>query len=362
MSKIGILTYHRAYNYGALLQAFALRSFLQTAGHDVSFIDYWPEYHKKMYALFSFSKLRHRTFKSKLFYIWDSIIHYTARKKFYAKIQKNVDDLITPHTSLDEKYDIIIYGSDQIWRKQPFINTYNPVYFGQNSFTAKKHIAYAASMGKLPNNDIDRLSIKKLIKNLDDISVREKDLQDLLKELGIDAKLVLDPTLLLPTENWNVLTPQQPAPQKGYIMFFEIVRKSFNLEEVKHFAKIHNSPIRILYNDVRKIDSEIPTEAVDLIEFLECTRNAEFVFTSSFHALVFSILFHKQFFACFKSNEGRAKTLLKSLGLESRLLKYGDSIPLSPPPIDYTDVERKLKLLREQSINFLTQTVCLNEN
>lgn len=362
MSKIGILTYHRAYNYGALLQAFALRSFLQAAGHDVSFIDYWPEYHKKMYALFSFSKLRNRTFKSRLFYIWDSIIHYSARKKFYTKIQKNVDDLITPHTSLDKNYDVIIYGSDQIWRKQPFVNAYNPVYFGKNSFTAKKHIAYAASMGKLPSNDIDRQSIKKLIANLDAISVREKDLQDLLTELGIDAKLVLDPTLLLPTENWNALIPPTTSPQKKYIMFFEIVRKSFNLEEVKHFAKSHNLPIRILYNDVRRIDSKIPTEAVDLIEFLECTRNAEFIFTSSFHALVFSILFHKQFYACFKSNEGRAKTLLRSLGLESRLLKFGDPIPLSPPPIDYTEVERKLRLLREQSIDFLTQMVHLNEN
>lgn len=362
MSKIGILTYHRAYNYGALLQAFALNMVLRKEGHEVYFIDYWPEYHKKMYALFSFSKLKGKTFKSKIFYIWNSFVHFFARKKLYDRIQKNVESLILPYTSSDATYDVIVYGSDQIWRKQPILNEYNPVYFGKNVFFAKKHVAYAASMGKLPQNERDRRTICSLVKNFDEISVREADLHELLKELGVGSKLVLDPTLLLSVDDWNALVPASNGFDSDYVLFFEIVRNSFNLEQVKSFASSKRMNMKILYNDIRKIDSEIPTTNADVFGFLDCVKNAKFVFTSSFHALVFSILFHKQFFACFRSNEGRAKTLLCSLGLENRLLKYGEPIPKDYGFINYDAVEEKLIVLRSQSKDVLKKMVNLNEN
>ena len=119
--KIGILTYHRSHNYGALLQAIALRKVLSDMGNEVFFIDYWPNYHRHMYALFSVKWLINRPGrKSKLLYIKDCLLHCSVRKQRKQNFDLFISHFILPYiSSCDDSYDVIVHGSDQIWRKQP---------------------------------------------------------------------------------------------------------------------------------------------------------------------------------------------------------------------------------------------------
>ena len=160
--KIGILTYHRSHNYGALLQAIALRKVLADMGHEVTFIDYWPAYHRHMYALFSFHWMMSRKgIWSKWSYLKYCFCNYSARKKRKLSFDKFISEYIEPYTSsMDESYDVVIHGSDQIWRKQPEINTYNPVYFGCHDIVARRKVSYAASIGTPPQKDEEKQIIK----------------------------------------------------------------------------------------------------------------------------------------------------------------------------------------------------------
>lgn len=178
--KIGILTYHRSHNYGALLQAIALRHVLTGLGHDAYFIDYWPEYHADMYKLFSSIEFHSYSLFGKIKYIVKTAILSRNKIKRIKSFNRFIDRFITPHSlPTTESFDIIIYGSDQIWRKQPRIGYhFNPVYFGDNQFEAKKHITYAASMGNIKDlSPADEETIQKWLRHFSFISVRETDLQ-----------------------------------------------------------------------------------------------------------------------------------------------------------------------------------------
>lgn len=213
--KIGILTYHRAHNYGAILQAIATRVFLKKHGYNSSYIDYYPDYHRLVYVPFSIKEVINLRFKGSFFYVLDRLLCWSDLKLRYNNFESFVKSNILPFCkSVNENYDIVIYGSDQIWRKQRLGVGYNPIYFGDNSINAKKKIAYAASMGELPSSE-DEKYLLGLYENFDSISVREKSLKSFLEEKGLkNIYTCLDPTLLLEVEDW---TPCHKAysPPKG---------------------------------------------------------------------------------------------------------------------------------------------------
>lgn len=141
--KIGILTYHRAENYGALLQAYALMNFLAKRGHTVSFIDYWPQYHIEHYKILSSLKWGKYGIKGKIsMLLWAIpryIRKYRLQKFMYQKLLLNKHVRYKNDSDTTEHYDIAIYGSDQIWRKQDInAGEFNLWYFGASNVKASK--------------------------------------------------------------------------------------------------------------------------------------------------------------------------------------------------------------------------------
>ena len=358
--KIGIITYHRSYNYGALLQAIALRKVLSDMGHEVTFIDYWPAYHRNLYALFSFHwLLSRRGVKGKFEYLISCIINWTWRKKRKDHFEKFIAEYIDPFTSsVDEIYDVIVHGSDQIWRKQPIINKYNPVYFGKHQIRTRKRLSYAASMGVLPENESDKQEIKNLLSNLDDISVRETDLLEMVKSIGyIKSHQVLDPTLLLTSEDWaNMFNLKKKFSNEKYALYYKM-KNSFDVCQLKQFTNAMGLKLKIVYSKAIGQDTEAEITTANPIQFLELLYNADFVFTSSFHGLAFSLLFHKPFLASFTNNGERAASLLQSLDLSEYLILPKAEIPAQINEINYDRVESKLFLLRTSSMNYLESVV-----
>lgn len=375
--KIGILTYHRSQNYGAQLQAIALRYVLCKMGHETYFVDYYPEYHQWLYKPFSLQQLNTMagiTGKAAYF------LYYPLRRWRYANIQRFNEREIVPYCRpVDEDYDVIVYGSDQIWRKQVFTHVFNPVYFGAwtgNGPAPKRvgrHVSYAASMGVMKLSDSDKATLKELVGHLDAVSVREESLKELLVSLGVkNVQISLDPTLLLTAEGWNELLPpcfsskesrnlgglrdsnsKTPTSGKGYVVMYDLLQGSFDMGAVKAFAQRRGLELVRLEGFACRIPTSHHRTTDGPEEFVNLIRNADFVFTSSYHGLVFSLLYGKQFVAAFKENAGRAGALLSLTGLENRMIKAGAAQIPDMPDIDYSSVAGRLAPVREESLAYL---------
>lgn len=351
--KIGILTYHRSHNYGAMLQAVALRYQLEKLGHEAYFVDYWPDYHRQMYALYSFKHALKYGIRGSLSYTKNAIFNYKGRKARYMAFVPFFERYIWPHCteySSNQKFDALIYGSDQIWRKQWLMhNRFNPAYFAENILRADKHVSYAASMGVIDLSAEDERFLKSHLEKFSRVMVRENDLSQTLCRLGIKNQVVLDPTLLLSGKEWNTLVPVKRIHKEKYVFYYKL-QDAFDERLLELFAKEHNCKLLTLDGNARNND---PLAATGVEDFLSLVSNAEFVFTSSFHGLAFSIIFHKQFFASFVANGGRAQSILTNTGLEQRMLKSKADIPMNPPTIDYDACESYLEKLRKSSVSSL---------
>ena len=359
--KIGILTYHRSNNYGALLQGIALREVLVRMGHQVTFIDYWPAYHRHMYALFSFQRMMSRnSLKEMLGYFLRCVIFYKKRKARIKSFDTFISEQVEPYTSsMDEQYDVIVHGSDQIWRKQQEINSYNPVYFGKHEIKAKLKISYAASMGNLPKNETDRNAVKELLSDLDAISIRESSLKNFVEELGYtNVKHDLDPTLLLQEDFW-VNRFNLKRSKERYALYY-MIGNSFDVAELKRYSEYKKLKLWIIKSRAEGKDSESNIITAGPIQFLQLIYGAEMVFTSSFHGLAFSLIFNKPFFASFIHNSGRAESLLSTAGLNDRLLLPKSSIPNDVNKIDFSQVNEALRVMAASSIENLNNNLSLS--
>lgn len=353
--KIGILTYHRSHNYGALLQAVATRIVLQKMGHDVSYVDYFPPYHKKMYSFFIWENFRGLNFKGKFLYILCRIKEYPFRKKRFDNFVSFINKEIEPYCKpLSEQYDIVVYGSDQIWRIQDELGDFNPIYFGAGELCATKHISYAASMGVMELSDKQKWRLKDLVGHLDSISVREKSLKSLLESMGVkNVCQTLDPTLLLTAEEWERIIPSNLITEKGYVLLYDLIKGSFDVGAVKKFASERNLKVIELVGIANRRNSKVLRTTDGPYQFLNLVRNADFVFTSSFHGLVFSLIFNKQFFAAYKKNKSRAESLLTLLGLKDHLIESGLSQLPYYNNINYPIVNEAILKNSECSLQFL---------
>lgn len=356
--KIGILTYHRSHNYGALLQAVALRSILEKDGNDVRYIDYWPKYHAIMYGLFNPSEFRHRRgIVSKLKYLLLFCIGSPKRIKIIKEFTKFINEYIEPYCSpysTTDEYDLIVYGSDQIWRKQAGLGgKFNPVYFGDNILRTSKSISYAASMGCVNLSSEDRDFLKENLSRFDKISVREDETANILAGCGVNnISIVSDPTLLFCAAHWDKLVPVNSHNiKKNYVLYYKLLSDSFKDEQVAQFARERGLSLITIRGGVVDIYSRY--KIVGPSGFLSLVKNAEFVFTSSYHGLIFSIIYRKQFYASFGVNANRAKSILKYLGLEQHLLDANSALPTFYPDIDYDKVENALNKLKNRSIQYL---------
>lgn len=353
--KIGIITYHKAHNYGAILQAIATRMVLEQMGHKVYYVDYWPSYHREAYKLFSW----HRFKKFKFGYLKNRLTHWTAIssriKHFEADINRHIEPFCIPY-SKESQLDVVVYGSDQIWRKQFATGQLNPVYFGCNVLTAPRNITYAASMGVLIEEETIKNEISKWLKNFDKISIREMDLQEYIAGMGYRSELVLDPTLLVDRNMWDSILPQHKIAEPGYVLYYSLNAGAFDTEVIKEFAKRKH----LRFVEVKGAagrDSENCISQCGPTDFVSLIKGASYVFSTSYHGLIFSIIYEKNFYTSFSSNGGRANSILEITGLRDRMLQPMVKTIPELVDIDYTSVKKCLSPLRLNSIDYLNQAL-----
>lgn len=343
---VGICTVHYAHNYGAMLQAYALKKYVESKGHKAVMIDK----RRKLLTKWSPKSFIKSTFKEKLMYLKYLLKWYIPRYKRIHKREKNFEYFRKKYLdnttyNLNEQFDLIIYGSDQIWSK--FNYGFDKLWWGVEGPSTRNKISYAASMGVLDIDENDYSFILNALMSFSAISVREDDLyQELLnnKELKDKVQRNIDPIFLLTSTEWNkIIKPNQiNAP---YILFYDFQLDSQTTEIVNQIAKNKGLKILRLTNGIVEInkDKNYKVEAGTL-DFISLIYHADFVVSSSFHGVAFSILFCKEFVVRQVWNKERVITLLKSLNIESRFIETYDDYKL----LGYIDYESVNNLLKEE--------------
>ena len=361
--KIGILTFHSAHNYGAMLQCYALQEVLKRMGHDVEVIDYRLEYRfRSDNRKCTFRQLNPlATIKSIVIKIITLRIALLRRRNFenfkrtYMALSEIVDKDHIPND-----YDVYVMGSDQIWN--PTITKgFDPVYFGSFWFPKgnRKYVSYAASMERSELTDEEKAFCRKSLKNFDAISVREKVLAHLLQPLTSQkVEVVLDPTLLLEKQAWERIA-KLPKIKEKYVLVYQVrVQGNENTIQIakKVAAQIKAIVIQVAvspYLNRRKLQHESPTQFLGLMQHAAC------VVTTSFHGTAFSVIFNRPFYyvELGDGNDSRAKSLLYDIGLADRIIPM-DSFPTFTE-IDYDRVNDKVTDLRLKSAEFLKRSLSL---
>lgn len=350
--KIGIFTFHCAHNYGAMLQAYALQTYLISQGNDAYIVDYRPKYFFKFYRPHSWahwlSKKPSKTLKkliSEPFLFRERTKRWNAFNEFHLNKYKLYD-----YNKIKEsKFDLLIFGSDQIWNKQLTNNSFDDNYWA-TGFNCPC-ISYAASMGNKPSEE-DFSTIARLLKNFKHISVRESDLVSQLSVLiNKPISLTCDPVFLLSKEEWaNICTPLQN--KKPYVLCYNLQKsqecrnvaemisneKGYEIKEIIGYISYDASPDALL--------------SIGPAEFISYFLNASFIVTSSFHGTAFSLIFEKNFYTVgVKSAKGRITSLLTMLGLQNRMHSPKSSRDITS--VDYLDANKRLEAYINMSMEYL---------
>ncbi len=346
--KVGILTFHGANNYGAVLQVYGLKKICESIGYSVHVIDYAPRYISKQYNYFSVSKDLKLNF-IKLRNVFGNI---QKKRKFDSFRQDNFD--IEPFHK--GSYDAILYGSDQIWNPDITIG-FDPVFFGVHKIEALKRISYAASFGKQALTFDEMEQLKTLLKHLDIISVREESAMNMLMEITEKPiSVTLDPALLLPWETWLKTVHFKNGLPAEYILVYEVYKLPETLKTANELAQKTGLPIvELAYYKTRFRVPHIQLNNIGPAEFLGLINHAKYIVTSSFHGTAFSIIFRKNFYTTLNHIYGaRISDLLGCLSLHERIVI---ACPDHIENINYNEVEKKLNKLREYSIEYIKNAV-----
>lgn len=369
--KVAIMTlYYRNKNYGGLLQSFALTKLVRKAGYNCEQLcwKYIPYISNNISSQRLGFNLRVRNFSFKilkffLYKIYASRINF--RNKEFEKFEQSI-----PHSEIkytrenidkaNEEYDGFIAGSDQIWN----MSWYNPEYFLNFVSKDKYKFSYAASMPDIDISEADKNKVIKHLENFDDISVRESNTADFLtKTLNRNVLTVLDPTLLLGEEEWSKLASERLIKQK-YIFCYFLGKNPEDRKLVKSFArktglKIASFPHLNSFNLV-DIGFAKYNFYVGPKEFLSLIKNAEYVFTDSFHAAVFSNIFKVKHFVFSRKGQNmdsRVETLLAMFEQQHRFCdttdKYNVNYILSQKDKTVSGESKAFNDAKKESMDFL---------
>ncbi len=338
--RINILTFHKALNYGAVMQAYALSQVCRNLGFEVKMVNLeWSD----------FLLLRIK----KAWHFW------RFRTKY---LPPNTTGVIKHLKDFDSNKDLIadywIVGSDQVWNLDITGEMYPAFFF--HFVTQGEKISYAASLGvDIWKWDTQYTNeIKNYLTHFKAISVRESSGIDLCKcHLGISAENVLDPTLLL-NDYSEIIGKSKGIKEEvvsykflkssRYYSVIDEIRKELGLNRVKELSSIKPRLSKNTYFPIQ----------ISVSSWLKSIRDAKFVVTDSFHGVCFCIIFEKEFIYIPGAQEraNRIIDLLTLLGLDHRVFKSIEQVLESntwKEPISYERVREKLQLARNHSLNFL---------
>lgn len=355
MKKVGIITFHASHNYGSMLQAYALQQTVIALGHECQIINLRTATQKKMYNPLFMKKnwvKKLGIIRYPLLTINDIRKHWLFEKfmkeNYFLTSRVYCSSEELKNESFD--FDCYISGSDQIWNTgcQDFSTAY------YLDFVKKgKRVAYAPSMGPCPEQgkDIFNKFISESLSRYDAISVREQGTATRIKQItDKNIEIAADPTLLLSSSKWANLAGSSPIVRGKYILLYTPCYEHYKelyVEAARFAEKCDMKVICTLPDGYRDWHRNRYFEyfiAVGPLEFLNLIKNANYVLCGSFHAVVFSLLFYKPFYAYKGMEDCRISHLLEMTGLEESAEIIEDA-----STFDFTHIHEKINSFVEVS-------------
>lgn len=355
--KVGILTLPLNDNFGGMLQTVALYGFLAEQEFEVVhlrneyFRSPWRSIFRRVLERIPFQNIRGARYE------------YSKKKNHEPFLKQYLPNRTRTLSSITdfkkvaqtENFDAIIVGSDQVWRWDYIIDGYERYFLNFIDDNRTRKISYAASFGKPYWQATEKKQeVTEFLSEFHAVSTRESDAVQICHEFGRkDCQQVLDPTLLVDRKFYNGLLEQtQDSTNNKTLLTYVLDRQSKKLEFITH---VH-----------QKLGWEFKAKSLSLTsskkvsEWVTAFHNADYVITDSFHGMVFSILFNKQFIAIGNSSRGvsRFTSLLNQLGIATRMVDENSlseeiANQLVSHKINYEEINSKLQFLREQSSTFL---------
>lgn len=364
---IRTITCHDVYNVGASLQAYALCEYLRQQGHDVKIIDYKPDYLSKRY---NFRAVDNPKYEHPFWIRWlYLIVKFPKRlkeypeRKYYNRFRENYLQLTKRYRTIEElrqdppKADLYIAGSDQIWNTL-FKNGRDGAFYLDFAPSGTIKASYAASFATEKIVPSWENQVSDWLKRMDKISVRETSSLKLLEHLGAKGQAVLDPVFLLPQEHWKKLLIKKESENGIFVYDFD----------KNEFVKKLSLQIRNKSN--LKVTTFFKTDYADgymknvgPLEFLTEIYQSKLVVSNSFHATVFSLIFHKEFYVIKRKEDINIRMidLLKLVGLEDRLISSEEDLQ-KVQPINWNEVDVIIQKERERSIQYIMELTKEDEN
>ena len=372
MKNVGLITYHSAYNYGSALQAYATQEAIQLLGHDVEIINYRMAeqnyFYKKLYH-FRYGKTAAVRDLLQIPMHSKRILRARNFEAFMRDYLILTNEMSEPEqiSSMWDRYDVIVSGSDQIWNKDSVEFRHNDLKYMDpyllKGFKGKK-VSYASSVGTLDREKL-RL-ILSAISGFDAISFREKKSTDFIaNELHRNVENVLDPTFLLDKQQW-ITRMKLKEIEKDYILYYSLTSYKDEAKESKHLVELAEkyrcrviviTPLHFAPVYDRRIEYR-PDYGPR--EFLELLYNAKLVITYSFHGTALSANLNVPFYSLAKktSTDYRKADLLGRLGLRDRIA-YGleEVLSRSDQSVDFKKAGEVMEKCRSDSLRYLSENL-----
>lgn len=358
MKKTYTTTYCEWNSYGSVLQAIGLQQTLKKMGTENSLLKQTSSPSAK-YKHPKLSSVRPVAIIKWLYNLL--IVGKTAKR--YCKnldfISKNVDiEYIDGYDKILQnppKADCFIAGSDQIWHP----DLCKPLFFLDFVKDGTRRISYAASMGKTIISAEKKEEFGKLIKNIEVVSVREKDNAEVITQFtDKNIEVNIDPTFLFDADDWRKYSKKYPIKQPYILVYAIYWNKNLN-KEVKELSRKTGLKVISISSGLDTVYANKKIYDADVGEFLWLIDNAEYVVTSSFHGVAFSTIFNKKFSAVINPK------------LPSRIAELTNLLDIPIVPIEgllqeqnvfnYTIINSNIKLERERSLAYLSKELQIDE-
>lgn len=362
--KVAVITLHRLYNYGSVLQAYATQKLLENAGHQVEIVDYITS-HRTKKAILLHVPVTISGIKKYLYLFFKSFSILFKEKTFGGFVKHYLHTTKEYITDIDldrdpPQADLYVTGSDQVWNSKYNLGVDRGYFLDFVSENAKR-VAFVSSFGATELSDEEKIIIRKYISRYQYLSVRENSAVELLKEVGRnDAVWLIDPTLQIAKDEWLRIASKRLIKEKYLILMLLYSEDNGATQFARKIADEKGLKLVKLSWDMKKpplVDKLMTHRSPE--DFLSLFYYAEFVVTNSFHGLAFSINLEKQFIVV-RRNEfnSRIESLLRLTNLEKRLVSTQEQVDnIASEVIEYEPVRQVLKEEREKAAMFIRNAI-----
>lgn len=353
--KVGLLTFHRTSNFGSYLQTYGLYRKICDLGAECEIIDYRCPAIEQRESLQQKKWSFHPKKIARQILIQPAVnAKAKVLQQFSAENMRFSPVYTTENIHLANKeYDKFVAGSDIIWGRDITGDDYH--YFLDFVTDATKKYAFASSVGDCVIRK-DEPILPDLLRDFSKITVRETEAAKWVEEVsGCKAQVVCDPTMLLTEQEWDQAIPTKQKYSNYVLVYFKNPGEK-SLADAKAYAKQHGCKVlHINYGIPHKGVTNIKPKTLN--EFLSLIKYADMVFTASYHGMLFSLYYEKEFLFYTRAHKSRVLSLAERLGVQANC---GDQLDvLDYPSVDYSKVKPRMDQFRDQSVAALTEMLSL---